>query len=446
MPSIELRYATLNRRYDAIIIGAGIIGAATALELSRRGYRTLNVDKQPASGYGSTGNSCAIVRAHYSSHQGVAMAHESFYYWEDWDNYIGVADDFGMAEYERTGILLLFKNGDTHHQNSLRHFDSLGVEYERWDTQEVKRRFPIFDMGEFWPPRKPSDPLFREAPTDELSVAIFNPGAGYVSDPQLATHNLQRAVEAEGGAFEFGQLVVGIDQQDGRVTGVTLADGQKVAAPIVVNVAGPHSSQVNAMAGVLTDMEITTRALRHEVHYVPAPEGFDFSKDGNVVSDGDLGIYFRPATGNHILVGSEDPDCDDRVWVNDADLFNREVTEVHWEAQVYRLARRIPNLPIPNARKGVVDLYDVSDDWMPIYDRSSLNGFYRAIGTSGNQFKNAPVAGQMLAELIERCESGHDHDRDSVKVLCRYTGVELDAGFYSRLRSINKDSSFSVLG
>ncbi len=60
--------------YDVIIIGAGIIGAATALELSTRGKRTLNLDKLPAAGYGSTGASCAIIRTHYSTLDGAALA------------------------------------------------------------------------------------------------------------------------------------------------------------------------------------------------------------------------------------------------------------------------------------------------------------------------------------------------------------------------------------
>jgi len=30
---------------------------------------------------------------------------------------------------------------------------------------------------------------------------------------------------------------------------------------------------------------------------------------------------------------------------------------------------------------------DVSDDWIPIYDKSDLKGYYQAIGTSGNQFR-----------------------------------------------------------
>ena len=193
-------------------------------------------------------------------------------------------------------------------------------------------------------------------------------------------------------------------------------------------------------------MKIKTKALRHEVHHVPSPPGFDFENDGYHTSDGDNSSYFRPETGNSILIGSEDPECDPREWIADPDIFNRDITHAQWKAQVYRLAKRIPDLPIPNQPRGLVDLYDVSDDWIPIYDKSDLGGYYMAIGTSGNQFKNAPVAGHLMAELIDACERGHDHDNDSVKVKCVYTGLTLDAGFYSRLREINPNSSFSVNG
>jgi sarcosine oxidase subunit beta len=177
---------------------------------------------------------------------------------------------------------------------------------------------------------------------------------------------------------------------------------------------------------------------------VPSPEGFDFEAGGLVVSDSDIGCYSRPEVGNHILIGSEDPACDEREWV-DPDDYNRELTD-QWKAQVYRTAQRIPDLGIPNPMKGVVDLYDVSDDWIPIYDKSDLDGFYMAIGTSGNQFKNAPVAGQIMAELIERCQAGHDHDAEPLEVVLRYTERTLNTGFFSRRREINQDSSFSVLG
>jgi sarcosine oxidase subunit beta len=435
----------MNREVDAVIIGAGVIGAAIAFELAGKGYRTLNIDKLPASGYGPTSNSCAIVRAHYSSHEGVAMAYEGFFYWQDWERYLGVTDDAGTARYMQSGTILL-KSATGHHEKVLRHYRELGVEYEEWDNDELVRRIPIYDTHAFWPPKRPADPHFWDVPEQELDGAIFTPGSGYVNDPQLATHNLQRAAEAKGGEFLFKAEVAEIRRNGQRVQGVTLADGHEIDAPIVVNVAGPHSFVINRMAGVEDGMSVKTRALRHEVHHVPAPPGFDFEADGFHTSDGDTGIYFRPESGNHILIGSEDPDCDPKVWVDEPDRFERNVTEAQWEAQVYRLARRIPSLRIPHERKGVVDLYDVSDDWIPIYDGSDLPGFYMAIGTSGNQFKNAPVVGHLMAELIDRVGHGHDHDNDPVVVKARHTGVDLDAGFYSRLRSVNPDSSFSVNG
>jgi sarcosine oxidase subunit beta len=435
----------MSEEVDAIIIGAGVIGASIAFELCKRGYRTLNIDKLPAAGYGPTSNSCSIVRAHYSSREGVAMAYEGFFYWQDWPQYVGDDDESGLAKYMQSGTVLL-GSGTGHHEKVLRHYRDLGVEHELWDNAELRRRIPIYDTGAFWPPKRPSDPHFWDQPAGELDGAIYTPGSGYVNDPQLATHNLQRASEARGGKFMFKAEIGEIRQADGRVRGVTLTTGHQIDAPVVVNVAGPHSFVINRMAGVEQTMNVKTRPLRHEVHHVPSPPDFDFEADGFHTSDGDTGIYFRPESGNHILIGSEDPDCDPRMWVDDPDSYDRNVTEAQWEAQVYRLARRIPSLPIPHERKGVVDLYDVSDDWIPIYDRSDLDGFYMAIGTSGNQFKNAPVVGHLMAELIERVEGGHDHDHDPLNVKAVYTGVDLDAGFYSRLREINPDSSFSVNG
>src|ERR1700755_649470 len=93
----------MSEEVDAIIIGAGVIGASIAFELCKRGYRTLNIDKLPAAGYGPTSNSCSIVRAHYSSREGVAMAYEGVFYWQDWPQYVGDDDDSGLAGYMQSG-------------------------------------------------------------------------------------------------------------------------------------------------------------------------------------------------------------------------------------------------------------------------------------------------------------------------------------------------------
>jgi sarcosine oxidase subunit beta len=39
-----------------------------------------------------------------------------------------------------------------------------------------------------------------------------------------------------------------------------------------------------------------------------------------------------------------------------------------------------------------------------------------SVGTSGNQYKNAPVVAKMMVELIEYCENGEDHDKDPLGI------------------------------
>ena len=437
----------MNRTADAIIVGAGVIGSSVAFELAKRGYKTLNIDKLPTSGYGSTSNSCAIVRAHYSTWDGVAMAYEGFFYWDDWDDYIGVKDDRGMIKYMKTGSILFKLEGEDHSSKCLKLFKEIGVEHEIWDLEKLKDMIPIYSHDQYDGTTRPDeDDHFWDKTGKKIEGAVYTPGSGYVSDPQLTSHNLQVAAEANGGDFIFNSEITEIRQQNGKIEGVTLKTGEQIDSPIVVNVAGPHSFVINRMADVERDMNIKTRALRHEVHHVPSPEGYDFEKDGFHTSDGDNGIYFRPETGNTILIGSEDPLCDPKEWISDPDNYNQQVTESQWKAQVYRCAKRIPQLKIPSRTSGVVDLYDVSDDWLPIYDKSALQGVYMAIGSSGNQFKNAPVAGHCMAELIDACENGQDHDTNPVKVKTVYTGLELNMGFYSRNREINPNSSFSVNG
>jgi sarcosine oxidase subunit beta len=433
----------MSERYDAIIIGAGIIGGCTALELAKRGWRTLNLDKLPAAGYGSTGASCAIIRTHYSTLDGAALAYEGYFYWKDWPGYIGVEDESGLAAFYDTGALVMKTEANNQLRTICANMDSLGIPYEHWDKARIQARLPYMDLGRFGPAKAREDPDFGEA-HGELAGGVFFPCAGYVSDPQLAAHNAARAAEAAGATFRYNSEVVEIRRAGGRAAGVALADGTAVDAPVVVNIAGPHSAKINRLAGVEDGMNIKTRALRQEVAHVPAPPGFDIGRDGMVTSDSDIACYTRPEIGNHMLIGSEDPECEERVWV-DPDDYDKNFTD-QWTEMVYRTGQRIPTLGIPSKMKGVVDLYDVADDWIPIYDKSDLPGFYMAIGTSGNQFKNAPVAGVLMAELIAACEDGRDHDADPVTVHMKHTDRDLDVGFYSRRREINPESSFSVLG
>ena len=434
----------MRDQYDAVIIGAGIIGAATAFELARLGYRTLSVDRNPAAGYGPTSSSCAIIRVYYSTFDGVAFAWEAWHYWKEWARYLETDDERGLAKYIDCGCVVMKTEHNGGLEKHLRLSSELGIPCEEWDRATIRERIPLYDLRRFGPPRARDDERFGEPSGGEIEGAVFWPPGGYVSDPQLATHNLQRAAEAKGAEFVFRREVTSIATDGGRVRGVTLDGGETVRSPVVVNVAGPHSPIVNTMAGALGDMTIETKPLRQEVVHLPAPPGFDLEACPYVFSDSDIGCYTRPETGNHILVGSEDPECDPREYV-DPDRYVRDLTDQS-TTQAMRYGQRLPSLGIPSSLRGVADLYDVTDDWIPIYDRSRVPGFYMAIGSSGNQFKNAPVAGKMMAALIDYCEKGNDHDANPLSFRLEHIGREVNVGFYSRKREINMESSFTVLG
>ena len=280
-----------------------------------------------------------------------------------------------MSKFRQTGSVFL-KTQAVNWKRIQEHYDVVGVQYEDWDLATLKSKIPIYDFHEFWPPSRPEeDPDFNSPRTTELLGALYCPRAGYMTDPRLSCQNVETAAKKKGAKFIFNAEVAQIRRDNGRVSGITLVDGRELDSPVVVNAAGPHSFVINKIAGVYDACNIKTRALRQEVAFVPSPKGFDFENDGHHTSDSDNAIYLRPESGNAILIGSEDPKCDEQEWIENPDNFKRTITDSQWNAQVYRAARRVPELPITNEKKGFAELYDVSDDWIPIYDKSDLPAF-----------------------------------------------------------------------
>ena len=189
----------MSNQYDAIVIGSGIIGGAIGLELARMGARTLNVDRLPAAGYGSTSNTCAIIRFHYSTAEGVAMARESYYSWLDWPKHIGAADESGMARYINTGCLVIKDESNSYLENVMPLLKDIGVAFEELDREGLSSFLPFIDTRLFGPPVTADDPRFCEPTGGKIEGAIYIPESGYINDPQLACHNQQRGCEARSG-------------------------------------------------------------------------------------------------------------------------------------------------------------------------------------------------------------------------------------------------------
>ena len=246
----------------------------------------------PAAGYGPTSNWCSIVRAHYSSWEGVAMAYEGSAYWQDWPNYLDFEDERGFAKYMDCGTVLL-KSKTSHHEKVLEHYRDLGVEFEDWDDQTLAERVPCYDTHAFWPPQRPEDEAFWETPDEELPGAIFTPGSGYVNDPQLActtssARQRSRAASTSSLGGSWPSAATAVSGRDARRTA-------RRSMPIVVNVAGPRCVRHQPDGG---------RRGRHEhPHARPPPRGAHrpgarrrrLQHAGHHTSDGDIGNILPPS-------------------------------------------------------------------------------------------------------------------------------------------------------
>lgn len=417
---------------DAVVIGAGVIGSSVALELARCGRSVLVIDKGPGVGAGSTSASSSIIRYSYSTRDSILTAWEAAHMWFDWAAHLGGVDPDGMARFIECPNLI-FQTTGYDGLAILPWWDRFGIEYELLDAAALRERFPQLDTGKYYPPKRVDDPAFAGDPDGDLT-AIYIARCGFVDDPMLAAKNLAHAARQHGAAFRFRSEVVSIDRSGGAVAGVTLASGESILAPVVVNVAGPHSGIVNRMAGVTGDMTVGHRPLRQEVFAAPAPIGLRLEDGAPFVSDLDVGQYFRPHPGGMMLIGGAEPECDELHWVDDPDSNSEFPTVEIWETYMMRFARRVPDFGVPTSPTGLAALYDASDDWVPIYDRSNLHGFFMACGTSGNQFKNAPLAGQFMRAIVDATMAGHDHDADPVQFTGAVTGEQIDLGAFSRRR------------
>jgi sarcosine oxidase subunit beta len=425
----------MTRTADAIVIGAGVIGSAVALELARAGKRVIVVDRLAGPGSGSTSASSSIIRYSYTTRDAILTSWEGAQMWFDWEAHLGCVDPDGMARFIDCPNLI-FQTTGYDGTPILPWWDEFGIPYELLSPDDIRQRFPLLDPGKFYPPKRIDDPAFADEPVGELS-AIYNTMCGFMDDPMLSAKNLAYAARQHGAEFLFRANVTSIDRTpDGdAVAGVTLESGESIAAPIVVNVGGPHSSIINRLAGVMDDMNITHRALHSEVFTVNVPVGLRLDDGTPFVSDLDVGLYYRPQPGGTMLIGGTEPECDELHWVDDPDNHSDYPSVEIWETYMWRFARRVPEFGIPSQPVGLAAMYDTTDDWVPIYDKSSLHGYFMAVGTSGNQFKNAPIAGQFMRDIIDATMSGHDHDADPLKFRGALTGKDIELASFSRRRT-----------
>ncbi len=353
--------------YDAIIIGGGINGCSTALELARRGVKVALVEKDNI-GDGPTGRSSAIIRQHYSNELTARMAHYSLGVFSDFDERVG-----GESGFHKTGFVALVAAKDCAGlEANVAMQRGVGINTELLNAESIRQIMPGME-------------------TADLVAAAWEEDGGY-ADAYLTVNAYAAAAKQAGARVMTNTAVTGITQTGGRVTGVETAAG-RLSAPVVINCAGPWGARVARMAG----LEIPVNACRVQVSFFKRPRGEEAPHP--VVADFIHASYFRSETGGLTLVGLVDPEEANAV-VN-PDRYNEGVDTDFILDTGERLIRRYPAMERSDSAGGYAALYDISPDWHPIVDESAPgSGFFICCGSSGHGFKLAPATGRMVAERV----------------------------------------------
>jgi sarcosine oxidase, subunit beta len=352
---------------EAIIIGAGVMGASLAFHLTRAGLKFVTVlDKTGLCG-GMTAKSGALVRMHYTNEPEARMAFAALRYFQHWRDIVG-----GDCGFTQTGFIMTVTpdNADRLRRN-VQMLQRVGVNTSVLTAQELRELQPFTQV-------------------EDLTVAAYEPESGYADPRATATAFMQQA-QRQGATLHESVVVTAIRTNGGRVVGVDTSVGP-FEAPIVIVAAGPWSDRLLRTADI--DFPLTLQRAQIAFYRRPPP----LAKGHMVFIDGALGTYFRPHGEELTLIGvgrwqpEPFPDPDHYNEANDPNFI---------PAAKAKAAQRIPALLQAEYTRGHAGIYDVSPDSRAILDRApGIEGLYMAAGFSGTGFKISPAVGACMAELI----------------------------------------------
>jgi glycine/D-amino acid oxidase-like deaminating enzyme len=263
-----------NTAYDVAIVGAGIVGAACADELARRGMRAVVVDREIVGG-GATAAGMGHIVVMDDSDAQFALTRYSQQLWQGLTPEL--PDD---VEYEQCGTIWVA--ADEEEMIEVRrkrdYYGNRGVPTQVLDAQALQTLEPYLRPG--------------------IAGGLLVPEDGVLYPPCAARFLMMRAQES-GVNLRLGVTVDEIGQ--GRVR---LADGSEIAAEIVVNAAGacaPHLSpglEIKKRKGHLVITDRYPEFLRHQLVEL------GYLKSAHSVSGDSVAFNVQPRRTGQILIGS----------------------------------------------------------------------------------------------------------------------------------------------
>jgi glycine/D-amino acid oxidase-like deaminating enzyme len=349
----------VKRTADVVVIGAGVTGLATAFHLARRRAGRVVVLERRWVGAGGTGHSVGIVRQLYPTVEATQMVRRSLEVFQNFGDAVG-----GHAGYVACGVLIAVPPSlRPALEKAVLAQRDLGVRAEILEPEEVTRVEP-------------------RLVTAGRAAVLWEPDSGY-GDPVGVATGFAEAARRLGVRIEQQAEVTEVRVRGERARAVRLAGGDEI---------GLWSARVARLAGV--DLPIVVG--RHPVFVVERDPSFGPAHA--VYLDLAGGAYLRPETGGLTLTGLLTED--ESRHPLEPERLGEEAPLEEAEPVLARAVQALPRLAEARYRRGWAGAFDITPDWMPILDRSPVEGFWIAAGMSGHGFKLCPAVGEMMAALI----------------------------------------------
>lgn len=358
---------------SVVIIGGGVEGLSTARAFAERGVTDVVVLERAELGSGGTGKSSGIVRCHYGTPSLAAMA------WRSMPTIVNSQEVLGSdSGFRRTGYLVgVGEVNAAALAANIAMQQALGIDVAMISIDEAAALLPAGHVEDF-------------------AAAAYEPQGGYGDGHQTAMA-FAGAARRRGVRIRQASPVTAIHAHGGRVTGVELAGGERLAADTVVVAAGPWTSALVAPLGV----DLPMRTERSQLMVVDPGEHLEPMP---ALSDLVSLQYVRPEGRNSILVGNSDHSRPE--WA-DPDDYDNTADPEYLEIAIPKFSHRFPKFADPSLSSTYAGCYDVTPDYNPVIGPSPVEGLYLCAGFGGHGYKISPAVGELMADVVLDGASRH---------------------------------------
>ena len=355
--------------YDVVIVGGAAVGSSVAYFLAHDLGFTGSVaviERDPTYAHSATTLSAASIRQQFSTPENIRMSSFGVAFFRDLKKRFGA--DADIAFRERGYLLLASEAGAETLAANHTVQQAEGADIALMDQASLAGKFPWLNSS------------------DVALGAFGRSGEGWFDAHSLLTL-LRNAARLKGAHYIRGE-VSGIECDGKRVTGVTLASGERISCGILVNAAGPQAGDVAALAGIALPVEPRKRCVFVVASRTPLP-GMPLMVDPT-------GVWIRPEGEVYICGVSPEEENDPRA--TDFEVDYAQFDEIVWPA----LAHRVPAMEALKLQRAWAGHYDYNtlDQNAVIGPHPEIGNLIFANGFSGHGLQQSPATGRAVAELI----------------------------------------------